>query len=271
MSSNQYIKAKELGLPKPEISEETRKKLSEVHKGRKLSEEQKRKISETQKKNFANGKSRWAFNRSNQSYAEKYFEEWLSSFSEFKMNLHVNRYFLDFAWPEKWIYLEIDGEQHFENQTNIEHDKEREKILEAEGWKCIGRVRWSWFKGLTLDEKNKYLESLKNIILGEATKLTVFISNKEKRDNEYLQKVEEARQLGMLTKNGHLHNSIKPSYVWEERKNLILNSGVDLTLFGWKTKVKKATGLSRRIIDDTIEHFTSEFNNVIFIKKGTVT
>ena len=50
MSSNQYIKAKELGLPKPEISEETRKKLSEVHKGRKLSEEQKRKISETQKR-----------------------------------------------------------------------------------------------------------------------------------------------------------------------------------------------------------------------------
>lgn len=45
--TNQYTKAKKLGLPKPELSEETRKKLSIASKNRRWTEEQKRKHSET--------------------------------------------------------------------------------------------------------------------------------------------------------------------------------------------------------------------------------
>jgi hypothetical protein len=47
--SNHYTKAKELGLPKPLISEETRKKISETSKNRVWTEEQKRKHSESMK------------------------------------------------------------------------------------------------------------------------------------------------------------------------------------------------------------------------------
>ena len=43
--SNQFIKAKKLGLPIPKVSEETKIKISKVWKGRKHSEESKRKIS----------------------------------------------------------------------------------------------------------------------------------------------------------------------------------------------------------------------------------
>lgn len=48
--SNQFIKAKELGLPKPEVTKETRQKLSKVWKGRKHTEESKRKISKEMQK-----------------------------------------------------------------------------------------------------------------------------------------------------------------------------------------------------------------------------
>ena len=48
--SNHYTKAKELGLPKPLISEETRKKISETSKNRVWTEEQKRKHSESMKR-----------------------------------------------------------------------------------------------------------------------------------------------------------------------------------------------------------------------------
>lgn len=48
--TNQYVKAKQLGLPKPTISDETRKKLSENTKGRKYSEEQRLKHSYIMKK-----------------------------------------------------------------------------------------------------------------------------------------------------------------------------------------------------------------------------
>lgn len=48
--NNQYTKAKILGLPKPEMSEKTREKISKVWKGRKHSEESKQKISVSMKK-----------------------------------------------------------------------------------------------------------------------------------------------------------------------------------------------------------------------------
>lgn len=52
--TNQYTKAKLLGLPKPVMSDETRKKLSESSKNRKYTEEQKKKHSESMKRAVEN-------------------------------------------------------------------------------------------------------------------------------------------------------------------------------------------------------------------------
>lgn len=42
---------------------------------------------------------------------------------------------------------------------------------------------------------------------------------------------------------------------WIKRKELILNCGVDIIKFGWVGKVEKATGLSKRIIENTVKYF----------------
>lgn len=42
---------------------------------------------------------------------------------------------------------------------------------------------------------------------------------------------------------------------WIERKELILNCGVDVTKFGWVGKVENVTGLTKRVIESTVEHF----------------
>jgi len=47
--SNQFTKAEKLGLPKPKVSEETKKKISKIKKGVKYSDEQKKKWSEIMK------------------------------------------------------------------------------------------------------------------------------------------------------------------------------------------------------------------------------
>lgn len=154
---NQYTLAKRLGLDKPVMSEESRKKLSLSKIGRKHTEETKLKIQATQKKNYE-GKSRWYTQTQHRlSYAEQYF---IPIFSDAKMHYHVNRFFLDFAWPEKKLYIEIDGEQHRRDEKVIAHDKERTNILNSLGWSLIERVYWPDFSKLSGDEKRKYVDIL---------------------------------------------------------------------------------------------------------------
>jgi hypothetical protein len=49
-NTNQYVKSKNLGLPKPEISEETKEKFAKIWRGRKHTEESKQKISASMKR-----------------------------------------------------------------------------------------------------------------------------------------------------------------------------------------------------------------------------
>lgn len=95
------------------------------------------------------------------SYPEKYFKEVLENEKiEYKQNYYQIGYFLDFAWPDRKLYLEIDGEQHYVDKRIIEHDRVRTANLENEGWTCIGRVRWSNYQKLNKIEKKDFLQKL---------------------------------------------------------------------------------------------------------------
>ena len=54
---------------------------------------------------------------------------------------------------------------------------------------------------------------------------------------------------------------------WEERKDKILNSGVDMMKFGWVGKMEKATGFSKRIIENTLLKFPEIFEGKYFRRK----
>jgi hypothetical protein len=41
-----------------------------------------------------------------------------------------------------------------------------------------------------------------------------------------------------------------------------------MTKYGWKSALEKTTGLSRRIIVNTLKHFKEEFKNVFIRSKG---
>lgn len=68
-------------------------------------------------------------------------------------------------------------------------------------------------------------------------------------------------------KSGKGNPSILSEEIWIERKNLILNCGIDLMKFGWVGKVEKETGYTKRIIEDTLEHFNNEFEGKYFRRK----
>lgn len=68
-------------------------------------------------------------------------------------------------------------------------------------------------------------------------------------------------------KSGKGNPNIISEEIWIERKNLILNCGIDLMKFGWVGKVKKLTGLTQRELENTLEHFNTEFEGKYFRRK----
>lgn len=155
---NQFTKARELGLPKPEVSIETREKLRKVASSRKHTEEAKKKISESMKKVYQ-GRSIWTTQvEKRKSYAEQYFD---NLFPTLKQNYNVDRYFLDLADPIKKLYIEVDGEQHYNDNKVIEHDKIRTEWLSELGWTCVKRIRWSTYKKLSYEEKEIIINEIK--------------------------------------------------------------------------------------------------------------
>lgn len=168
---NQYIKAELLGLPKPIVSDETRRKISQSQKGINNSSkrpEVRAKISEGMKRAHAEGRAhnigecRW---NNKPSYPEEWFMKVLKNefgfveSKDYKREYPFYRYSLDFAWPNKKVCIEIDGEQHQRFQEQKNRDIKKDELLKKEGWV---ELRKSW-KDIFNDPKSFIKEV--NIIL----------------------------------------------------------------------------------------------------------
>lgn len=90
------------------------------------------------------------------SYAEEYFDK---IFTTAKTQYKVNRYILDYAWPDSKTYIEVDGEQHYTKQ-GLEHDKIRTEFLDKLGWKCLIRIRWSLYNKMNYEERKSFIDSI---------------------------------------------------------------------------------------------------------------
>lgn len=124
--TNQYIKAKQLGLPKPEISEETQEKFRNVWLGKKLSDEMKNNIRNSVKTNIEN--NTWHNIFGIKSYYKDicFDSSWEVEFAKFLDNKNIkwirpkksfqyifenseHLYFPDFYLSEYNLYIEIKG------------------------------------------------------------------------------------------------------------------------------------------------------------------
>lgn len=115
----------------------------------------KKSLSKIMKKLHKQGKiKRWNIN-GKPSYAEKFF---MGIFKDrnisYYFNYKVDRYFIDFAFPNKKVALEIDGKQH-EQEDRKKHDQIRDLFLIALGWK-VYRIKW---KSIKSDFGKTYIEN----------------------------------------------------------------------------------------------------------------
>lgn len=121
----------------------------QIWQGHKTSDETKKKLSEAAIKNLQGTNCNWL--NKPKSYAEEYFDK---IFITAEKQYRVNKYALDYAWPEKKVYIEVDGEQHY-TEAGLEHDRIRTENLMNEGWKLLKRIRWSEYQKLSKLEKEK--------------------------------------------------------------------------------------------------------------------
>ena len=134
-----------------------------------------------------------------------------------------------------------DGRDH------QEHDKERAVILADLGWDCIATIRWSVFRSLQKSERIVALDKLKQTIHDSSVVDFEFSYIYDIR-HELSIKREQLIKSGKVNSLGRFCNTKITNEEMNFRKEAILNSGVDLSKFGWVEKVSKVTGLTRRQI-----------------------
>jgi len=170
---NQYTKAKETGIPYI-ISDETRQKWSEKGKSRTHTEETKKKISIKRRKYLEENPDKVPYLLNHyskgKSYAEQYWQDILDKHCiEYVAEYRMSVYSLDFAIPDKKIDLEIDGNQHYQDNRIIESDKRRNNFLESKGWTVI-RVNWSQYQSLDRPEKEQYVNNIVSHLKSDVVK-----------------------------------------------------------------------------------------------------
>lgn len=135
------------------------------NKGKPMSDEQKKKISISRSKFLKENPDKipYLLNHSSKiSYPEQYFIE-LFDVENIDLQYHkqIGLYQLDFYNEAKKLYLEIDGEQHYQERS-IERDEKRTRNLSSKGWKLIMRIRWSEWQTYNETEKKKVIEIIKD-------------------------------------------------------------------------------------------------------------
>lgn len=151
-SRNQYSKARERGLPKPEISEESRLKMSIASSKKRHTDETKKKISDSRIKFLRDNPDQVPYKLNHYSKGRSYPESYWASILDsndllYDEQYQIGPYQLDFAFVELKINLEIDGDQHHLDLRIVASDKRRNLYLQELGWKII-RVKWSDYKKL---------------------------------------------------------------------------------------------------------------------------
>jgi very-short-patch-repair endonuclease len=114
--------------------------------GHKITREIKIKISQGMKLAHEEGRA-WNIGlnhwKGEPSYPEKFFMKVVAndfSNKDYRFNLVVGRFRIDFAWEQKKLAIEIDGEQH-ELPEHKKRDHRKDIFLVSEGWKIL-RIKW---------------------------------------------------------------------------------------------------------------------------------
>lgn len=216
-------------FPKKQISIQTRQKQS-------LS----------RKKAFAEGRITRTGWLDRQKHKRSVAEIWLKWYIDnncsdlnYREDYPIKNYLLDFAWPEKQICIEMDGEQHYIDQNQYESDRRKDKLLLELGWKVL-RIRW---KECQIDK-----DQFKNIIFNFVEKSMIVPYEKRYKSKKDL----------MLERRKDYDKRKRTSNTELQRRLDIIKQYLPFR-FGWINKCAKENNLTITQIKRTCNIFNLEY------------
>lgn len=173
--TNQYIKAKELGLPKPILSDETRKKMSDGSKNRAWTDERRKNHSESMK--LAVAKYPESYTSSNrgrtkqiEKYGVKFQGKWELAFYEYCLlnNISIVR-------SNEWFSYKWNGERKYFPDFYL---SEYDVYIEVKGYETERDVaKWSQFPKKLCVIKQEQIAEISNNTFGLITHLARVLSS----------------------------------------------------------------------------------------------
>lgn len=237
-----------------------------IKENKTLSDDIKLKISLSMKKSHKDGKhSGWSFinkDINKRSYPEKWFVKNVldkyNLYSKFtiKEKFSFHKYFLDFAFLEIKLDVEIDGQQHFRSIKSIEHDKERDKFLLKNGWK-VCRIAWLELKNNPNDIINNFLNWINKDYNYRKYDIDEILNLLKSKIPVYgnIEKYNKARKNISYLRN-------KPII------EMIEYSDIDFSKFGWVKKISELTGIkSQRVNKWMIKNMNNFYDKKCFKKR----
>lgn len=211
------------------------------------------------------------------SFLEQWFVEKiiipynLGSLFDIVNDYSVYPYFLDFAFINASIDVELDGRCHFQNgEDRINHDIKRDAILKDKGWH-IYRISYDDVEHNELQTIDAFISFINNIENISEKELGVnYYTYQVIKDKKqlYLQSNKEKRILNKLQR----HEYIKSMLIQLEHE-----SNIDFSIFGWSTKAIKYLNTigyktSKHGVVHLLRKYYPEFfiNNNVYLRKGTI-
>ena len=232
---------------------ETRKKLSEIRKHWLLDNKD---------------KHVWKYNT-------KFLSKPCESVKQFLKDNNINfveeyspfddyNYSIDIAFPDKYIGIEINGNQHYNNDGELkEYYLNRHNLFKDRGWKLY-EIHYS----ICFDYSNDFFNNLLTMNL-ENIDYTNYVN--QQYIKKHKNKLEKEKIKAKL-----IENKIKE---YNTKRNILINayknSGIDFTKSGWSTKLYnwllQRNELFNKVVFRALKKYYPEFfNNDIWIRKGSI-
>jgi len=166
---------------------------------------------------------------------QKFKDSNIAFVEEYSPMLDEGRYFsIDIAFPDEKIGIEVNGNQHYDTKTGklTTYYQERNDLIESKGWRLIN-----------LHYTQVYNFDVNNYLNFVGRDYIPYIQVKRKKDDKRL-----------ILKNKYD----------EEQKikiDLVLNSGIDFTKYGWVDALSKVLSKPPQKINQWMKRYMLEFYN----------